>query len=72
MVIALISSNFFPQGSIPELPPGLYYPADVSNYREIGVAAQNIVNRCVKEALGPPRQLVIFSELHISPLKLAS
>ena len=52
----MLSSSVFPLGSIPELPPGLYYPADVSNYREIAVAAQNIVNGCVKDALEPPQQ----------------
>ncbi|KAL2051203.1 hypothetical protein ABVK25_008450 [Lepraria finkii] len=53
LVIAMLSSSVFARGRIPELPPDLYYPADVSNYREIAVAAQNIVNGCVKDARSP-------------------
>ena len=49
----MLSSSVFAPGRIPELPPDLYYPADVSNYREIAVAAQNIVNGCVKDARSP-------------------
>ncbi len=52
----MVSSPFFPSGTLPGLAPGLYYPADVSNYREIARAAQDVTNECVGSALVPPEQ----------------
>ncbi|KAL2042404.1 hypothetical protein N7G274_004896 [Stereocaulon virgatum] len=54
LVIAMISS--FPQGTIPELPSGLYYPADITNYKEIVRAAYNIIDHCVKDDGRPTAQ----------------
>lgn len=52
----MISSPFFPSGTLPGLPRASYYPADVSNLREIASAAQDVINACVGSAVEPPEQ----------------
>lgn len=56
----MISSPFFPSGTLPDLPPASYYSADVSNFREIAGAAQDLINVCVKSAVGPPGQCAAY------------
>ena len=52
----MISSPFFPSGTLPDLPLGRYYFADVSNYVEIASAAQDVINECVGRFVEPPEQ----------------
>ena len=52
----MVSSPFFPPGTLPGLPPGRYYSADVSNFAEIASAAQDVISECVGSAVEPPEQ----------------
>ncbi len=52
----MISSPFFPSGTLPELPSGRYYSADVSNFKEIAIAAQHLMRQCVGSGVEPPEQ----------------
>lgn len=52
----MINSPFFPSGSLPDLPPASYYPADISNFRDLASAAQKVLNECVGSAVDPPEQ----------------
>ena len=52
----MINSPFFPSGTLPDLPPASYYPADISNFTYLASAAQNVLSECVGSAVEPLEQ----------------
>lgn len=42
----MIESPFFAPGTLPDLPPGRYYRTEVSSFKELASAAEDVISDC--------------------------